>query len=112
MADAAIMASGAALVDFRQNRGAADGHDAIVVMLGERFAEILLDAGHFHRWKKFTVGELRQAFGLAADSSELFNVVVPGREVRIANRPIPRDAVFDVCFQVGIPPAVTLASPT
>src|SRR5258708_10427865 len=105
------MASGAALVDFGQDGSAADGHDAVVVMLGERFAEILLDAGHFHWWKKFTVGELRHAVGWAANSRELFDVVVPGREIGITNRPIHRDAVLEVGFEVEVAPAVALASP-
>src|SRR6059058_355893 len=80
-------------------------------MLGEGIAEIHFHASHLHRREEFSVRELRQAFGLAADAGKLFDVVVPGREVRIADRPIRSDSLFQVGLKVEIAPAIALPSP-
>ena len=106
------MAGSAPFVNAREHGRAADGHHAIIKMFGERVAKILLDTGHFHRREKFSVGQLRQAFGLAANAGELFHVVVPGRDVRIADRPIDRDSVLQIRFKVEIAPAIALAPPS
>src|SRR5205814_293810 len=111
MANAAVVACGASLVDARENRRAADGHYAVLEMLGEGIAEIHFHASHLHRREEFSVRELRQAFGLAADAGKLFDVVVPGREVRIADRPIRSDSLFQVGLKVEIAPAIALPSP-
>src|SRR5439155_23156685 len=79
MANAAIVTRSAPFVNAREHGRAADGHHTIVEVFGERVAKILLDTGHFHRREKFSVGQLRQAFGLAADAGELFHGAVPGR---------------------------------
>ena len=111
MTDAAIVAGGASFVYARENGGAADGHHAVVEMFGHRRANIQLDARHFHRREKFSVRQLRQPFRLAADSGKLFDVVVPGRDVRIADRPVNGDAFFQVGFKIEIAPAIALAAP-
>src|SRR5207302_9346679 len=111
VANAAVVAGSAPFVNAREHGRAADGHDAIVEMFGERIAKILLDASHFHRRQKFSVGQLRQAFGLAADPSELFHVVVPGRDVRIADRPIDCDPILQIRFKIEITPAIALPAP-
>src|SRR5437667_2996603 len=111
MTDAAIMARGTALVDAGEHRRAADGHDAVVEMLGERVFEVQLDTGHFHRGKEFAVRKLREAFRLAANARKFLNIVVPGSDVGIANRPIDGDSVFQVGLKIEIAPAIALAAP-
>ena len=61
--------------------------------------------------RNFPSGKLRQTFGLAADSGELFDVVVPRRDIGVANRPIDGDAVFQIGFEIEIAPAIALAAP-
>src|SRR2546421_2126452 len=111
MTHAAVVTRGAAFVHARQDRGAPDGHDAIVEVFGDCVAHILLDARHFHGRQKLAVGKLRQTFSLTADASELFDVVVPRRDVRVANGPIDSDALFQVGLEVQIAPAIALAPP-
>src|SRR5205814_6220633 len=112
MANAAIVAGSAPFVSPSKHGRAADGHHAIIKMFGERVAKIPLDTGHFHRRQKFSVGQLRQAFGLAADAGELFHIVIPGCDVRIADRPIDRDSLLQIRFKVEIAPAIALAPPS
>src|SRR5260370_26011796 len=111
MAEAAVVAGGAPLVDASEDGGTADGHHAIIKILGERVFQFQINAGHFHGRKKFPVRKLRQAFGLAADAGELLHVVVPGSNVRVANGPIDGDSLFQIGFEIEIAPAVTLAAP-
>src|SRR5690349_887310 len=111
MTDAAIVTGGAPFVHASKDGGAADGHDAIVEMFGERILEISLDASEFHGRKEFAVGELRQAFRLAADAGKLFDVVIPGSHVDIADGPIHGDAVAQVGFEIKIAPAIALTPP-
>ena len=112
MADTAIMASGAALVHLRQHGRTANGHHAVVEMLGERGFEIQLDAGHSHGRKEFAIGKLRQTFDLAADTGEFLDVVIPGSDVGIADRPIDSDSIFQVGLKIQIAPAIALAAPS
>jgi hypothetical protein len=49
----------ASFVNTRENGRPSYGHHAVVEMFGERFADVLLDARHFHRWEEFSVGQLR-----------------------------------------------------
>src|SRR6476661_7998865 len=85
VAHATIVAGSAAFVDARQNRGTANGKDAVVKVFGQRGAEILFDASQFHGREKFSVRELRQSLGLAADAREFLDVVVPRGDVRVAD---------------------------
>src|SRR5262249_50839583 len=78
---------------------------------GDPFTNYLLRAGHFHGRQEFSIGQLRQALSLAADAGEFLHVVVPRRDIGIANRPIHRDAVFEVGCKVQIAPAIALAAP-
>src|SRR6266851_2977557 len=111
MANAAIVAGGASLVDAREHGRTADGQHAIIKIFGERVLQVQFNAGHFHRREKFPVGQLRQTFGLAADAGDLFHVVVPGSDVRVANGPIDGDSLFQIGFEIEIAPAIALASP-
>jgi len=71
----------------------------------------LFDAVHRHRRKELAVGKLRQPFALAADTDESLDVIVPWRDVRVANRPIDTDALLRVGFKIEIAPAIRLAAP-
>src|SRR5690348_8696371 len=105
------MASRAPAMHLRQYCRPPDGHHSIVKLFRERVAHVSFDARHFHRWQKFSVRQLWQSLGLAANSSKLFDVVVPWRDVRIADRPVHRDPVSQVRFKIEIAPAITLPSP-
>ena len=78
-------------MDLGKHGGPADGQDAVVEILGDGVAEVEFDASHFHGREKFSVGKLGQAFGLAADAGKFLDVVVPRRDVRIADGPIHAD---------------------
>src|SRR5882757_333463 len=111
MTNTAVMACGTPFVYPGQNRGTADGHNAIVEIFRQGIAKILFDTGHLHRRKKFTVWQLRQSFGLAADSGEFFHIVIPRSNIRVTNRPIDGDAFLGVGFEVEIAPTIGLAAP-
>jgi len=110
LAYAAVMAGGATFVHLRKNGAAANHQNAVVVMPLEGIANVLLDAGHFHRRQKFSIRQVRQAFGLPADSGKLLHVVVPRSDIFVANGPIDRNAFSCVGFEVEVAPAVSLAS--
>ncbi len=111
MADATVVAGSASLVDAGENGDTSDGEHAIVKILRQRVLEIDFNAGHLHRRKKLSIGQLRQSFGLSADARKLFHVVVPRRDVGVANRPVDSDSFSQVGFKIEIAPAVTLAAP-
>src|SRR5580700_8671059 len=57
------------------------------------------------------VGQLRQSFQRSIDSDKFFDMVVPGRNILIPDRPVDGPAVLCVGIKVKIAPAVTLSSP-
>src|SRR5258705_157709 len=77
----------------------------------DRVPHHLFDAVQRHRLEELPVGKLRQPFGLAGDPDELLDVVVPGRDVRVPNRPIDGDALTGVRLEVEIAPAIDLPAP-
>src|ERR1035438_4170728 len=105
------MTGGPALVHFGEHGGAADGHNAVVEILGETVAEIELRAIHFHGRQEMAVRQVRQTFGLAADTGEIFYIAVPGLDIGVADGPIYGVSFFQVGFEVEIAPAIALASP-
>ena len=52
------------------------------------------DTVQFHRLLKFAVRQLRQALSLPADADVGFDIVVPRREIVIAQRPIHAESIF------------------
>ncbi len=54
---------------------------------------------------------MRQSFLLAAHADEALDVIVPRRDVGVADRPVDGDAVAQVGLEIEIAPAVHLASP-
>src|SRR5580704_4436651 len=111
MTNAAVVTRGATFVDLRQNRRTPDRQNAIVVMRFQTVAEHDLRAVHFHRRQKMAVRQLRQTFRLPADPGEIFDVAVPRLHVGITNRPIDRNSLFEVGFEIEVAPAVTLTPP-
>src|SRR5579885_318271 len=80
-------------------------------MLGQLVADEFLRAIQFHWRHEFAVGQLGKTESFAGDSSELLHVVVPGRDVFVADWPIDTDSVAHIRFEVQIAPAVALAAP-
>src|SRR5580698_3593520 len=102
----------AALMGLSQNGGAADRHHALAgKMFGDRVFDQYFGASHFHRWKKFSVGKLGEAFGLSCDADEIFDVVIPGSDVRVANGPVDSDAFLQIRFEIEIAPTIGLTAP-
>src|SRR6266702_5375052 len=88
----AIMASSAPAMPLRQNRRATDRHHAFVwKALRDRILYDHLSTRHLHRRQKFSIRKLRQSLRLPRDSDEILDIVVPGRDVLIANRPVNGD---------------------
>ena len=106
------MACGAAIVRLGQHGAAADrDHPLARPRAPDRVAHRLLDAVERHRLEKLAVGKLWQPFRLAADTHERLDVVVPGGDVGVANRPVDADAFARIRLEVEIAPAVDLPSP-
>ena len=70
-----------------------------------------LDAVQRHRRQELAVGQLRQALPAAADAGEALDVVVPRRDVLVADRPVDGDARPGVRLEVEVAPAVPLPAP-
>ncbi len=85
------------------------------VALGERGLDLRLDrflhAIHFERRLEYAVRQLRQSFRRTADAGECFHVVVPGRYVIVADRPVDAVTVFRIRAEVDVAPAITLPVP-
>src|SRR6266550_3658994 len=108
----AIMASSAPAMPLRQNRRATDRHHAFVwKALRDRILYDHLSTRHLHRRQKFSIRKLRQSLRLPRDSDEILDIVVPGRDVLIANRPVNGDSFAQVGFEIQITPAIRLSSP-
>ena len=73
--------------------------------------QMSLDAVELHRRQELAVGQLRQAFGAAAHADEALDVVVPRRDLGVADRPVDGDAVLRVRFEVQVAPAIALPAP-
>ena len=80
-------------------------------IFGDALLHLLLEAVHRHRRQELAVGQLRQALAAAADAGEALDVVVPRRDVLVADRPVDGDAVARVGLEVEVAPAVRLPAP-
>src|SRR5206468_8709029 len=108
----AIMASSAPAMPLGKNRRTANGHHPIArKALRDRVFNHQLSTRHLHRRQKFSIRKLRQSLRLARDSDEILDIVVPGRDVLIANRPVNGDSFAQVGFEIQITPAIRLSSP-
>src|SRR5258708_6704436 len=80
-------------------------------MFRNRIPDCHLCAVKLHGRKEFTVGQLRKSQRLAADSDEIFHVVVPWRYICVADRPINCNSLAKVRFEIQVAPSVNLAAP-
>jgi hypothetical protein len=83
----AAHASCATSVRPGQVRRSADGQSAICMSPLDRLLQVLLDVREVERRQITSVRVVIQTLGLAAHTDEVFDVVVPGGEVRIFNWP-------------------------
>ena len=111
-ARATVVASETSVVILRENRDASDREHALAVeRLHDLGSRVFLDDGHLHGREKDSVGQLRQPFVRAAHADEPLHVLVPRRDVRVANWPVVAVAVSCIRFEIEIAPAVDLTSP-
>ena len=112
-ADRAVLARGAALVGLGLGEvgGAADRQAASGPFRENRFTRMPFDHIERHRRLELAIRQLRQTFGRARNTDELFHLVIPRRHVGIADRPVGAVAVAAVGAEVVVRPAVGLPSP-
>src|SRR5258706_13787318 len=72
---------------------------------------IFFHTGHFHGREILTIGQLRKSVSIAADTGKSLDIIIPGRYVLIAHRPVDRNALFGIGGKVKITQPVTLPSP-
>ena len=112
LARAAVVARGAPPVRLRENRGASDRqHPLPGEMLRDAVLDHLLRAVQRHRREELAVRELRQAERFARDPDELLHVVVPRRDIGVADGPVDAEPVARVRREVEVAPAVHLPTP-
>src|SRR5690606_239476 len=73
--------------------------------------EPLLAGGKWHRCQERTVGKLRQAETFARDAGVGLDVIVPRRDVAVADRPVGAVAVPRIGLEVEVAHPVALAAP-
>jgi hypothetical protein len=72
---------------------------------------MLLARVHLHRREELAIGKVRQSEPFPAHTDVLLDVAVPGRDVRVADRPVDGDPLLQVRLEVEVTPAIDLASP-
>ena len=112
MTGAAVMTGSAAVVGLREHGAPSDRHHALArPTAGNGIFDQLFRTIQRHRLEEFPVGELRQSLSLPTDTHKHLDIVVPGRDVGIADRPVDADAFAGVRLEVQIAPAIDLAPP-
>src|SRR5690606_9404879 len=81
------------------------------ILLGHRFTHVLFGAVEREGLEELAIRHLLQAFGLARNPHKGFNLVVPGFDIGVANRPIDGDTFFFVGFKIDVAPAVAVTAP-
>ncbi len=72
-------------------------------MIGFDFLlERQLQAVERHGWQELTVGQLLETLDGAGDARETFDAVIPGRNIRVANRPVDAVAIELVGVEIVI----------
>src|SRR5581483_8337140 len=94
----------------RQVGGPSDNQRA-TKLLGHRSLEFLLHTVELHRRQKLAVRKLRQILRAATDSDKALDMIVPGRQITIANGPVHRDAIARVRLEIHLAPAIALTPP-
>ena len=96
----AVLAGRAAVVGLGEIGDATDDDRATAKGRGHAALHVFFKAVHLHRWQELSIGQMRQAFETAADAGEFLRVIIPRRDVRVADRPIHRDAFLGVGFKI------------
>src|SRR5688572_802887 len=91
-------------------RDAPDRHRA-AEFFRDRRLEVLFDAGEFHGWQEFPIRQLRETFRLTADADELLDMVVPGFDIAITDRPVDGDAIAGIGLEIHLAPSIRLTTP-
>ena len=94
-----------------QVRRAADGDPALRESSFDPGFEILLDNVEIHRRLEDAVRQVGQTLCGAADTHPALDIIVPRRNVGIADRPVSADALLGVGFEIQIAPAIALPAP-
>src|SRR5262245_2203323 len=96
----------------REVRVAADDQPAMAAeLLGQSFGHERFTAVERHARLELAVGELRQLLYGPRDAGVALDVIIPGRDVPVANWPIDGDAILHVALEILLAPAIALASP-
>src|SRR5216684_970154 len=112
LAGPAVMTRRAAAMRCGEDGDPADRDDPLAPEpLGDAVPDILLGAVQGHGRQELAVRELRQAERFARDPDELLHVVVPRRDVGVADRPVDAEAVPRIRLEVQVAPAVHLPAP-
>src|SRR5690606_12345932 len=83
----------------------------IVVVFLQTFLEVLFNATHFKSRHALAIREFRKSIFVACNTSELFNMRVPGLQIFVANRPVDSKTVACRTFKIEVAPALGLSCP-
>ena len=112
-ADRAVLAGRAAFIGLAlgQVGGAPDRQAAPRPLARNGFAGVAFDHVERHRRLEFAIGKLWQALRRARYADELLDLVVPRRQIGIADRPVGAVAIALVGPEIIVRPAVSLPAP-
>src|SRR5215210_562779 len=97
---------------LREIRAAPRNHAPIRSELFVRYIrDCLLAAIELHRRQELSIGQLRHVLARAVDAGVRLDVVVPWRQVLVADRPVDGDSILRIRLEVEVAPAVALTSP-
>ena len=86
-------------------------HYPVVKVLLNAGCYMFLKAIHFHGWKEFTIGQLRQTIPVPINAGKLLNIAIPGSQVLIPDRPVYNMTIPGIGFKIQLTPPVTLTAP-
>src|SRR5215475_12783978 len=108
---AAVMTRRPAVMFLREDRRAPDSDLSIFPTTFDSPLQQPFAATHFHRWKEFAVGKIRDVLVGAAHSDEFLDLVVIRRELRVRDWPIIAVAVAARGFEFVVRQPIALAAP-
>ena len=88
-----------------------DGHAPRRMFGFDLLLERQLEAVELHGRQELPVGQLLETLVRAGDAGETFDAVIPGRNIRVANRPVDAVAVLLVGVEIVVAHAVGLPAP-
>ena len=105
------MAFTTTVVGTGQNRCAPDCEQAIIKSLLDFGLEMLFHTIQGHGRQEFSIGQVPQSLGLATDTDEGFDVIVPGLDIAVADRPVHTMSIAGVGLKIQIAPAIDMPHP-